>query len=124
GPAGAASAGRLSNGQCTLTPAASSASISGDALTVRFAISFAPGFVGRRGVFLDAVDGAGAAAATLALGVWYGSGTVVSRVARYRLYDPFTHSHHYTTDTNEYTTLARRGFSPEGVDCMVYNGPA
>jgi|GEM_PF-971435 len=43
---------------------------------------------------------------------------------RYRLYNPALTRHLYTTDLNEYNTLAAYGWNQEGVSCFVYTAPA
>jgi hypothetical protein len=43
----------------------------------------------------------------------------VQAVPYYRLYDPSTHWHHWTTDPNEYYTLAVAGWNAEGVDGYI-----
>ena len=42
-------------------------------------------------------------------------------IPRYRLYNPFTFNHHYTTDLNEYNVLGSRGWEQEGIAYYVYD---
>ena len=43
--------------------------------------------------------------------------------AWYRLYDPYSRSHAFTTDLNEYNTLGSRGYAQEGSVGQIYNAP-
>jgi hypothetical protein len=43
----------------------------------------------------------------------------VTAVPYYRLYNPFTFQHHWTTDLNEYNTLASLGWKQEGTDGYI-----
>ena len=40
-------------------------------------------------------------------------------IPRYRLYNPFTFHHHYTTDANEYNALETIGWIKEGISCYL-----
>ncbi len=51
------SPGVLQNSQCALNAAASSASVSGTALTLNLALSFQHSFAGAKQIYLDAIDG-------------------------------------------------------------------
>ena len=44
----------------------------------------------------------------------------VETVPYYRLYNPNTFEHHWTTDANEYNVLGARGWTQEGVDGYVF----
>ena len=46
----------------------------------------------------------------------------VEQIPRYRLYNPYTYHHHYTTDANEYNVLETLGWIQEGPGCYFYNG--
>ena len=48
-----------------------------------------------------------------------GSLAGVDAVQYYRLYNPFSYQHHWTTDLNEYNVLGTRGWSKEGVDGYI-----
>ncbi len=123
GPVPDASPAVLSNSLCTLSAANSFASGADVALTVNFALTFNSSFIGKRGIFLVAYDADNLASPALALGSWYPVPTAPSLIKRYRLYDPTTRSHHYTTDCNEYVTLGGFGFMQEGSDSAIYDGP-
>jgi hypothetical protein len=41
---------------------------------------------------------------------------------RYRLYNPNSGHHHYTTEPNEYSVLGTLGWVQEGISCYLYNG--
>ena len=43
----------------------------------------------------------------------------VTAVAYFRLYNPFSHQHHWTTDPNEYAVLASFGWVQEGTDGYI-----
>jgi hypothetical protein len=43
----------------------------------------------------------------------------VSAVPYYRLYNPFSYQHHWTTDVNEYNFLATVGWQQEGIDGYI-----
>ena len=43
------------------------------------------------------------------------------QIPRYRLYNPFTFHHHYTTNPNEYNALETLGWIQEGAGCYLYN---
>jgi len=49
--------------------------------------------------------------------------TASAEQAVYRLYSPVTKEHLYTSDLNEYDTLATRGWTQEGIAYSDYNGP-
>jgi uncharacterized protein (TIGR03437 family) len=116
-------AGSLTNGACTLNGVGLAASGSGTDLTVNYAVTFQPYYVGRRGIYLSAKDQQAMTLDWSAYGAWWPTITAGSLTNWYRLYDPFTSSHHFTTDTTEYTTLITRGFSGEGAVGQAYNAP-
>ena len=43
------------------------------------------------------------------------------RLPFYRLYNPYTYHHHYTTDANEYNVLKTLGWFQEGPACYLYD---
>jgi hypothetical protein len=53
--------------------------------------------------------------------VFQGAGSVagVNAVPYYRLYNPNSHQHHWTTDANEYNALGGLGWSKEGIDGYI-----
>ena len=57
GPAALGQSGSLQNSQCTVNAASSSASGSGDNLTVNLALSFQASFAGLQNIYMDAYDG-------------------------------------------------------------------
>jgi uncharacterized protein (TIGR03437 family) len=124
GPVVAGSAVFLSNSQCKVSAAGSSASGSGNNLTVTLALAFQPSYTGPKRTFLMATDSGGLTADWLAYGVWYPNPLTASLVKRYRLYFPVTLEHLYTTDLNEYNVLGAEGWNQEGADAAVYSGPA
>ncbi len=117
-------AGPLANSQCTLSGA--TASGAGNTLTVTLPLSFQPGFgspIAKKTIFLQATDAQGVTAPWLAMGIWYPAGQTGTATAWYRLYDPYSRSHAFTTDLNEYNTLGTRGYTQEGSVGQIYNAP-
>ena len=57
GPVTLGQSGTLQNSQCTVNTAASSASGSGNNLTLNLALSFQPAFGGAKNIYMDAYDG-------------------------------------------------------------------
>ncbi len=114
----------LSNSQCSVAAISSSLNATGNVLTVNLALTFTPAFAGRKNVYTSVIDFSNNADDWQALGAWWTTPTTGTLVPRYRLYDPASRSHHFTTDLNEYTTLGGRGFLQEGVSCRIYNAPA
>jgi hypothetical protein len=53
--------------------------------------------------------------------VWSGPGTYGAKAAvpSYRLYNPASSQHHWTTDLNEYNVLPAYGWTQEGIDSYV-----
>jgi hypothetical protein len=53
--------------------------------------------------------------------LFQGSGSLagVDAVPYYRLYNPYSYQHHWTTDANEYNVLGAGGWSKEGVDGYI-----
>jgi hypothetical protein len=53
--------------------------------------------------------------------VFNGTGSFdgVDAVPYYRLYNPYSHQHHWTTDANEYNVLPSMGFQQEGIDGYI-----
>jgi hypothetical protein len=53
--------------------------------------------------------------------LFQGAGSVagISAVPYYRLYNPYSYQHHWTTDFNEYNTLGAQGWKQEGIDGYV-----
>jgi uncharacterized protein (TIGR03437 family) len=124
GPVPAGAPYFLSNSQCKVSLAGSSASGSGNNLSVTLALSFQPSYTGAMRTFLMATDSGGLTADWLAYGVWWPNPLAASLIKRYRLYFPVTYEHLYTTDLNEYNVLGAEGWNQEGTDAAVYNGPA
>jgi hypothetical protein len=69
GPVGLGGSGTLQNSQCVLDAATSSASGSGNNLTVRFSVTFKVGFLGSKGTFL-LVYGSGGNSGWQSAGTW------------------------------------------------------
>jgi len=69
--------GSVSNSQCSITAAGSSAAGSGNTLTVTLPITFAPGFAGNKAVYLSAQD-ASSTSGWQALGTWGVTGAISS----------------------------------------------
>lgn len=65
---------------------------------------------------VNIVHNGGAAATAIVVGQ-----TIPVAVPRYRLYSPVTKEHLYTTDLNEYNTLAMVGWNQEGAPYDIYN---
>jgi len=63
-------AGTVSNSQCTVDAGASSASGSGNNLTVTLALTFKPAFGGAKNIYLDVVNNANALSGWQAKGAW------------------------------------------------------
>ena len=115
--------GSLSNGACTLNGTQSSVSAAGADLTVNYGITFQSSYAGRRALFLSAQDSQGMTLDWSPYGAWWPTISSGSLTNWYRLYDPFTSSHHFTTDLNEYNMLMARGFTGEGAIGQAYNAP-
>ena len=124
GPVSAGSGPVLENSQCTLNPATSFASASGNTVTANYALSFTAAFSGQKHIYILANDNERATSNWYIYGDWWPGAPAAAIVNRYRLYDPYSHTHHYTTDLNEYNTLATEGFTPEGASGQVPNNPA
>ena len=62
--------GRLSNRQCEVDAGASSASDSGDGLTVRFTLTFEPRFAGQKNIYLYVEDSKGKSTGFQKFGTW------------------------------------------------------
>ncbi len=122
----------IANSHCTLDPVASrvepgsvySQSGTDTFLTVTVALSFAPSFALKQNLFAEVDDAAGNQSGWLPVGQWLPYIPAPALVNWYRLYDPTSRSHHYTTDPYEYTVLGGAGFAQEGVAGRVYNAPA
>ena len=115
--------GSLQNAACTLNGASSSVSGSGNNLTVNYAVTFVPNYVGQRGIYLSVANFEGNVLDWSPYGAWWPTLTSGTPVNWYRLYVPFNSSHHYTADYNEYTTLGSEGYVEEGAIGQLYNGP-
>ncbi len=74
GPLTPGSGSKLSNSQCTLNGAGSSASGAGNTLTVALSISFQAAFARLQNVYGYAIDSAGSGSGWQALGTWNSSG--------------------------------------------------
>ncbi len=115
--------GWLQNGACTVNGAGSSVRGSGTDVTVNLAITFQTGFVGKRGIFLSARDYAGTVLDWSPYGAWWPNAVTAAATNWYRLFDPSTSSHHYTTDAHEYSVLSTGGFTGEGSAGRMYDAP-
>lgn len=69
-PAGAFGSGTLSNSQCTVNLASSSASTSGNTLTMTLAITFNSSFAGAKSIFMLATSNGGASTGWQSRGSW------------------------------------------------------
>ncbi len=116
------SGGSISNSQCTLNAASSSATGSGNNLTIVASLTFQPSFAGQRHIWMQAVDYNNLSTNWLVYGVWFPTQSTVRAIPWYRIYDPFSKSYLYTSDQNEYNTLGSRGFTLQGVSGLVMNG--
>jgi hypothetical protein len=124
GSATAGSATSLSNSQCTLNTAASSATGNGNTLTLVVALTFQPSFGGQRHIWMQAVDYNNISTNWMVYGVWFPTATTVNTGPWYRIFDPFSNSYLYTFDQNEYNTLGSRGFVQQGISGLVMDSPA
>ena len=70
GSAALGSSGTLSNSQCTLNAAASSASTAGNNLTVNVALSFTAAFVGTKNISMGAINNSNAFSGWQQMGTW------------------------------------------------------
>jgi hypothetical protein len=66
----AGSPGQISNSQCTLSGAGSSATVSGNTLTLSMALTFSSSFAGSKNVYLDAIENSNATSGWQQLGTW------------------------------------------------------
>jgi uncharacterized protein (TIGR03437 family) len=112
----------ISNSQCTLNAAGSSATGNGNNLTLFVSLTFSASFGGQRHIWMQASDYNNLSTNWLVHGVWFPTQTTVSAGPWYRIYDPFSKSYLYSADTNEYNTLGARGFAQQGVSGLVMNG--
>ncbi len=112
----------ISNSQCTLNAAASSATGSGNNLTVVASLTFTAAFSGQRHIWMQAVDYNNLSTNWLVYGVWFPATTTVTAGPWYRIYDPFSKSYLYSADPNEYATLGAKGFVQQGISGLVMNG--
>ncbi len=112
----------ISNSQCTLNAASSSATGNGNNLTLVAALTFSPTFTGQRHIWMQAADYNNFSTNWLVYGVWNATQTTVNANPWYRIYDPFSNSYLYTADKNEYDTLGARGFAQQGVSGLVMDG--
>jgi hypothetical protein len=69
-PATVGAATTLENSQCSLNVAATTVTLSGNALTLNVALTFQAGFTGAKNVYLHAVDEAGSNSGWQQLGTW------------------------------------------------------
>ncbi len=126
GVAGAAAPGStttLSNSQCSLNAAASTATGSGTTLTVVAALTFSASFTGQRHIWMQASDYNNLSTNWLVYGAWFPTTTKVSTVNWYQVYDPNSKTYLYTSDPNEYATLGSRGFVQQGILGLVMDSP-
>ena len=70
GPVTASTATTLQNSQCILNAAGSSASGSGQTLTVNTALTFKPAFAGSKNIYMQATDSANQTIALIAKGIF------------------------------------------------------
>jgi uncharacterized protein (TIGR03437 family) len=113
----------VSNSQCTLNAASSSATGNGNNLTLVVVLTFSASFGGQRHIWMQASDYNNLSTNWLVFGVWFPTQTSVTTGPWYRFYDPFSNSYLYSADTNEYNTLRARGYPLQGVSGLVMNGP-
>ncbi len=123
GPSAIGVGGSLANSQCTVFPSGATAITSGSAVSLTIPVTFSNAWSGgARNIYAQASSVSGAIFDWLPYGTWY---PAVNSVAQnwYRIYDPYTRSHHYTSDANENTTLGARGYTTEGIAGGVYSAP-
>ncbi len=113
----------ISNSQCTLNAAASSATGSANTLTLVVSLTFPASFTGQRHIWMQAVDANNLSTNWLVYGVWLPTAATVRTGPWYRIYDPFSKSYLYSFDQNEYNTLGSRGFTPQGISGLVMDSP-
>ncbi len=113
----------ISNSQCTLNAAGSSATTSGTTLTLVVPLTFSSSFTGQRHIWMQAVDYNNLSTNWLVYGVWFPTATSVNAVPWYRIYDPYSNSYLYSADQNEYNTLGTRGFVLQGISGLVMDTP-
>jgi hypothetical protein len=123
-PTALASGAPIANSACELNPQTSSVSGSQNSLAVNFSLTFKPAFAGKKQVCTSVTDAGGAGGTPLCMGVWMAGAPQPKLVERYRLYHPGIQRHLYTTDPNEYSVLASRGWQQEGVQGRIYDQPA
>lgn len=71
-------AGQVANSQCVLNGTGSSATASGDTLTVTYNLHFKSGFTGSRQIYLQAVDNTGVIQSWKRAGTWTVSGATLA----------------------------------------------
>jgi uncharacterized protein (TIGR03437 family) len=113
----------IANSQCTLNAAGSSATGSGNNLTLIVSLTVSASFGGQRHIWMQASDYNNLSTNWLVYGVWLPTQTSVTSGPWYRIYDPFSKSYLYSADTNEYNTLGVRGFVQQGISGLVMSGP-
>lgn len=118
------SAGAISNSQCSLNAAGSSATGSGTTLTVVVSLTFSATFTGQRHIWMQAIDYNNLTTNWLVYGVWFPTQTTVHAGPWYRIYDPNTKTFLYSADQNEYNTLGAEGFTLQGTAGLVMDSPA
>jgi hypothetical protein len=69
-PASLGAASTLQNSQCSLNVAASTVTLSGNALTLNLAMTFKPAYDGAKNVYLHAVDISGTKSGWQPMGTW------------------------------------------------------
>jgi uncharacterized protein (TIGR03437 family) len=117
------SSANIANSQCTLNAASSSATGSGNNLTLVVSLTFSASFGGQRHIWMQAYDYNNISSNWLVYGVWFPTQTSVTAGPWYRIYDPFSNSYLYSADPNEYATLGTRGFVQQGISGLVMSGP-
>jgi uncharacterized protein (TIGR03437 family) len=123
GTASPGAATSISNSQCTLNAAASSATGNGNTLTLVASLTFKPSFTGQRHIWMQAVDYNNVTSNWLVYGVWFPTATTVNTGSWYRIFDPFFNTYLYSFDKNEYDTLGARGFVQQGISGLVMDSP-
>ncbi len=123
GTAAPGSSTSISNSQCILNAAASSATGNGATLTLVAALTFSASFSGQRHIWMQAVDDNNLSTNWLVYGVWFPTQRSVNAIPWYRIYDPFSKSFLYSADQNEYNTLGARGFTLQGVSGLAMDSP-
>ncbi len=124
GTAAPGSSTNISNSSCTLNAANSSATGSGNTLTIVASLTFSASFGGQRHIWMQAIDNNNLSTNWLVYGVWFPAATTVTATPWYRISDPYSKTYLYTSDANEYRVLGTEGFTQQGASGLVMTGPA